>query len=60
MLATYRRGDWAVVCRGALGGEVDAIGSLELDLELGCAAVSIRKALVDDAPHLQQRGRSPC
>jgi hypothetical protein len=30
---TYGRGDGAAVRRGALGGEVDAIGSLELDLE---------------------------
>jgi hypothetical protein len=31
--------------RGALGGEVDTVGSLELDFELGCAIISMRNAL---------------
>jgi hypothetical protein len=48
------------VRRGALGSEVDAIGSLELDLKLGCAVVSMCKAPGSDAPDLQRRGRSPC
>lgn len=57
---TYRGGDGSIVRRRALSGEVDAVGSLELDLELGCAVVSMRNAPPGILPDLRQRGRSPC
>lgn len=33
---TYGRRDGSIVGGGALGGEVDAVGSLELDLKSSC------------------------
>lgn len=37
---TYRRGDGPIVGRGSLGGEVDTVGGLELDLKGSCGRVS--------------------
>lgn len=36
----YRRGNGAIVRRGTLSGEVDAVGSLELNLKLGCGELA--------------------
>jgi hypothetical protein len=58
--ASYRGGDGTIVRRGALGGEVDAIGSLELDLKSGYGGVS-GSALSSMGSSDQRRcGRSPC
>jgi hypothetical protein len=57
---TYRGGDGSVVRRGALSGEVHAIGSLELDLESGCRYVSGCAQRPMDVSDLRQCGRSPC
>jgi hypothetical protein len=37
---TYRRGDGPIVGRGSLGGEVDTVRGLELDLKGSCGRVS--------------------
>lgn len=58
--ASYRRGDWAIVCGSALGGEVDAVGSLELDLKGSCGSVSRSAQSSMNIPDLRQCGRSPC
>ena len=57
---TYRGGDGAIVGRGSLGGEVDTVGSLELDLKGSCGRVSGWTWGSIGVADLRQCGRSPC
>lgn len=56
----YRGGDGSIMGRRALGGEVDTVGSLELDLEGGWCALAGASTLSDGESNQQRRGRSPC
>lgn len=57
---TYGRGDGARVRGDTLGGEVDTVGSLELDLKGSWAEVSARRWGSIDCSDLRQCGRNPC
>jgi hypothetical protein len=59
-LPTYRGGDGAIVGRGSLGGEVDTVGGLELDLKGSCWRVSAWSSASIGVADLRQCGRSPC
>lgn len=56
----YRGSDGAIVGGGSLGGEVDTVGGLELDLKGSCGRVSGRAGGSIGVADLRQCGRSPC